>query len=102
MFLKKKQTFTDTTFLLTITISLFFIIYLLSIVFLGDKGFGKIQMFFNLFNERLIVKKAHASNHSEHALSVPTKDGDYLTIESLINKNGKLITANDYINSMFS
>lgn len=51
MFLKKKQTFTDTTFLLTITISLFFIIYLLSIVFLGDKGFGKIQMFFNLFNE---------------------------------------------------
>lgn len=51
MFLKKKQSFTDTTFLLTITISLFFIIYLLSIVFLGDKGFGKIQMFFNLFNE---------------------------------------------------
>ena len=60
------------------------------------------KSFIQFNNERLIVKKAHASNHSEHALSVPTKDGDYLTIESLINKNGKLITANDYINSMFS
>lgn len=51
MLQKRKKSFTDTTFLLTITISLFFMIYLLSIIFLGDKGFGKIQMFFNLFNE---------------------------------------------------
>ena len=51
MLQKRKKSFTDTTFLLTITISLFFTIYLLSIIFLGDKGFGKIQMFFNLFNE---------------------------------------------------
>lgn len=48
---KYRESFTDTTFLLTITISLFIVIYALSIVFLGDKGFNKIQMFFNLFNE---------------------------------------------------
>jgi len=42
---------TDTAFLLTITISLFIALYVMSIVFLGDKGFSKIQMFFNLFNE---------------------------------------------------
>ena len=46
-----KNSFTDTTFLLTITIALFIAIYALSIIFLGDKGFSKIQMFFNLFNE---------------------------------------------------
>ncbi len=49
--LKRKEPLTDTAFLLTITISLFIIIYALSIVFLGEKGFDKIQMFFNLFNE---------------------------------------------------
>ena len=49
--LKTRESFNDTTFLLTITISLFVAIYALSIVFLGDKGFNKVQMFFNLFNE---------------------------------------------------
>lgn len=49
--LKPKDSLTDTTFLLTITISLFIAIYVLAIVFLGDKGFSKVQMFFNLFNE---------------------------------------------------
>ena len=49
--LRPKEAFTDTAFLLTITISLFIAIYVLSIAFLGDKGFNKIQMFFNLFNE---------------------------------------------------
>ncbi len=49
--LKNKVALTDTVYLLTITISLFIIIYALSIAFLGDKGFSKIQMFFNLFNE---------------------------------------------------
>ncbi len=49
--LKDKKSLSDTTFLLTITISLFIAIYILSIVFLGDKGFNKVQMFFNLFNE---------------------------------------------------
>ncbi len=49
--LKGRESLTDTAFLLTITISLFIAIYALSIVFLGDKGFSKIQMFFNLFNE---------------------------------------------------
>jgi len=48
---KRKESLTDTAFLLTITISMFIIIYALSIIFLGDKGFSKIQMFFNLFNE---------------------------------------------------
>lgn len=48
---KRKESLTDTTFLLTITITLFIAIYILSIVFLGDKGFSKIQMLFNLFNE---------------------------------------------------
>lgn len=48
---KRKESLTDTAFLLTITVSLFIVIYALSIVFLGDKGFSKIQMFFNLFNE---------------------------------------------------
>lgn len=42
---------TDTSFLLTITITLFIAIYALAVIFLGDKGFGKIQMLFNLFNE---------------------------------------------------
>ena len=49
--LKPKEPLTDTAFLLTITISLFIAIYVLAIAFLGDKGFNKIQMFFNLFNE---------------------------------------------------
>lgn len=48
---KRREPLTDTAFLLTITIALFVTIYALSIVFLGDKGFNKIQMFFNLFNE---------------------------------------------------
>lgn len=48
---KRREALTDTAFLLTITISLFIAIYALSIIFLGDKGFDKIQMFFNLFNE---------------------------------------------------
>ena len=48
---KRKEALTDTTFLLTITVVLFVAIYALSIVFLGDKGFSKIQMFFNLLNE---------------------------------------------------
>ncbi len=48
---KRKESLTDTAFLLTITITLFIVIYALSIAFLGDKGFNKIQMFFNLFNE---------------------------------------------------
>lgn len=48
---RKKVTANDTVFLLTITISLFIAIYAMSIIFLGDKGFSKIQMFFNLLNE---------------------------------------------------
>ncbi len=48
---RKREPLTDTAFLLTITISLFIALYLLSVVFLGDKGFSKVQMFFNLFNE---------------------------------------------------
>lgn len=49
--LMRREKLTDTVFLLTITISLFITIYALAVIFLGDKGFGKIQMFFNLFNE---------------------------------------------------
>lgn len=49
--LPHKESMTDTAFLLTITISLFVAIYVLSIIFLGNKGFNKVQMFFNLFNE---------------------------------------------------
>lgn len=49
--LKHERSLTDTAFLLMITISLFIVIYILSIVFLGDKGFSKVQMFFNLLNE---------------------------------------------------
>ena len=49
--LRHKESLTDTSFLLTITISLFIAIYVLAIASLGDKGFNKIQMFFNLFNE---------------------------------------------------
>jgi simple sugar transport system permease protein len=48
---KHKEALTDTAFLLIITVSLFIAIYALSIIFLGDKGFNKVQMFFNLFNE---------------------------------------------------
>lgn len=49
--LKMKEPMTDATFLLTITITLFVLIYALAMMFLGDKGFTNIQMFFNLFNE---------------------------------------------------
>lgn len=49
--LMQREKLTDTAFLLTITITLFFTIYALAVIFLGDKGFGKVQMFFNLFNE---------------------------------------------------
>mgnify|MGYP001439746450 FL=1 len=46
-----RQPLSDSSFLLTITISMFIAIYALAIAFLGDKGFSKLQMFFNLFNE---------------------------------------------------
>ncbi|TAH70840.1 MAG: sugar ABC transporter permease YjfF [Anaerolineaceae bacterium] len=49
--IKRKESPTDTAFLLAITISMFIAFYVLSIIFLGDKGFNKIQMFFNLLNE---------------------------------------------------
>jgi galactofuranose transport system permease protein len=49
--LKRREALSDTAFLLTITISLFVVIYALAIIFLGDKGFSKVQMFFNLLNE---------------------------------------------------
>lgn len=48
---KSRQPLSDSTFLLVITISMFILIYAIAIIFLGDKGFSKIQMFFNLFNE---------------------------------------------------
>lgn len=48
---KRKESPSDTAFLLAITITMFIVIYALSIIFLGDKGFNKIQMFFNLLNE---------------------------------------------------
>jgi len=48
---KRRQPLSDSTFLLTITVCMFILIYALSIIFLGDQGFNKIQMFFNLFNE---------------------------------------------------
>jgi len=48
---KRKESPSDTTFLLAITIIMFVAIYALAIIFLGDKGFNKIQMFFNLLNE---------------------------------------------------
>lgn len=49
--LRIREPLNDASFLLTITISLFILIYVMAIVFLSDKGFGNIQMFFNLFNE---------------------------------------------------
>jgi simple sugar transport system permease protein len=49
--LKQREPLTDTSFLLTITVTLFILIYALAIIFLGDKGFGKIQSFMNLFND---------------------------------------------------
>ena len=49
--IKRREALSDTAFLLTITVSLFVLIYALAIVFLGDKGFNKIQMLMNLFNE---------------------------------------------------
>lgn len=48
---RRRQSLSDSSFLLTITISMFIAIYALAIAFLGDKGFSKLQMFFNLFNE---------------------------------------------------
>lgn len=49
--LKQREPLSDTSFLLTITVTLFLLIYSLAIIFLGDKGFNKIQMLMNLFNE---------------------------------------------------
>lgn len=49
--LKRKEPLNDASYLLTITITLFILIYALAIIFLSEKGFGNVQMFFNLFNE---------------------------------------------------
>ena len=48
--LKARSTMTDTTLLLTITIVVFFLMYISAIVFLGS-GFLKPQTFFNILNE---------------------------------------------------
>ncbi len=58
------------------------------------------KSFIHFNNERLIIKKAHVSDIKDGLLSIKTIDGRYLIIDSLINKNGKLITANDYANSI--
>ncbi|GHS94523.1 sugar ABC transporter permease [Synergistales bacterium] len=49
--LRKREPPTDTAFLLTITICMFMAMYILAVIFLGDKGFSKPQTFFNLLNE---------------------------------------------------
>jgi simple sugar transport system permease protein len=49
--LRREEPLTDTAFLLTITICMFVVMYILAIIFLGDKGFARPQTFFNLFNE---------------------------------------------------
>lgn len=55
------------------------------------------------FNDTiLIVKKAHISNHQEHTLAIKTSNNKYLVIDLITNKNGKLVTAKDYINHLNS
>jgi len=53
----KKKTFSNTTFLLLITIALFIIMYVAGMIIFADKGFSKPQMFCNLLidNAGLIV-----------------------------------------------
>lgn len=50
-------------------------------------------------DQRLVVKKAHSSFKKEHLLSYQAADENFFVIDSFINKNGKLVTALDYINS---
>ncbi len=55
--MKKKRTLNQTSFLLLITILLFFVMYAVGCVVFKDQGFAKIQNFLNLFisNAGLIV-----------------------------------------------
>lgn len=54
---KRKLNIDGTTYLLLITIILFFVMYIAGIVIFNDKGFGRFQVFLNLFisNAGLIV-----------------------------------------------
>lgn len=51
-------------------------------------------------NQRLIVKKAHTADKSEHQLSFEASDGRFFIIDKLLNRNGKLVTTHEYINSI--
>ena len=57
------------------------------------------KSFIEFDGARLIIKKAHTSDNAKDLLSLECKDGRYLVIDQLLNKNGKLVTAIDYINS---
>lgn len=55
--MKTKKAFNETSFLLTITISLFFVMYIVGMIVFRDNGFTRLQVFLNLFisNAALIV-----------------------------------------------
>ena len=60
------------------------------------------KSFIDLPTGRVIIKSAHVADNKENVLSIKTVDGNYLAIDSLLNKNGNLVTANDYLNSLKS
>ena len=47
--MKSKRTLNQTSFLLLITIALFFVMYVVGCVLFKDQGFAKTQNFLNLF-----------------------------------------------------
>lgn len=44
------------------------------------------------------ITSAHVSKTTEHALSLPCNDGEYLTIDTLLSSNGKTMTADAFLN----
>lgn len=50
--LKKRRNFSNTDILVMITISLFVLLYVISLILFGDKNFAKYSVFFNLINNK--------------------------------------------------
>ena len=48
---KRREPLTNTTLLMLISVGIFLVMYLCAILFMGDKGFTRTQMFFDLLND---------------------------------------------------
>jgi len=59
-------------------------------------GFPKTKI--SIFNNDIIITKAHVSNEKITALDIDCKDKNYLSIDELIAPSGRTMSAKDFLN----